>query len=113
MATRAAWDDLVEVVRGLADRQEGPPVRGKFTIKGDPDLVVLRTCLDAHHDTHLELINEEQPSDLKVGQTVELSVAPRLGFGLLKHDIGDLLLGSRRARIKDALILSDGRGNLQ
>ncbi len=113
MATRAAWDDLVEVVRGLADRQEGPPVRGKFTIKGDADLVVLRTCLDAHHDTHLELINEEQPSDLKVGHTVELSVSPRLGFGLLKHDIGDLLSGSRRARIKEPsfFLMAEGISN--
>lgn len=101
MTTKASWDDLVEVVRGLADRQEGPPVRGKFAIKKDADLFALQACLDARHDTHLELVNDEPSSHLKVGQTVELSVAPRLGFGLLKRDVGDLLAGYRKARIKE------------
>ena len=101
MATRATWDDLVKIVRRLVERQEGPPVRGKFTITEEADLVVLKTCLEAHQDTHLDLVNDVQLSELKVGQTVELSVAPRLGFGLVKRDIGDLLNGYRKARIKE------------
>jgi hypothetical protein len=113
MTTKATWDDLVEVVRGLADRQEGPSVRGKFTIKREADVVLLKVCLDAHHDTHLELVNEEPPSQLKVGQTVELSVAPRLGFGLLKRDVGDLLTGYRKARIKEPsfFLMTEGISN--
>lgn len=101
MTIKATWDDLTQVVRGLADRQEGPPVRGVFSIKTEADLVVLKRCLDTQHDTHLLLVNGEEPSGLKVGQSVEITVSPRLGFGLLKHDIGDLLAGSRRARIKE------------
>lgn len=113
MTTKATWDDLVEVVRGLADRQEGPSVRGKFTIKNDAHLVLLKACIDASYDTHLELLNEEPPSDLKVGQTVELSVAPRLGFGLLKRDVGDLLAGYRKARIKEPsfFLMAEGISN--
>lgn len=101
MTTKATWDDLVKVVRGLTDRQEGPPVRGVFSINTEADFLVLKTCLDALHDTHLLLVNGEEPSSLKVGQSVEISVSPRLGFGLIKHDIGDLLAGSRKARIKE------------
>ena len=100
MTNSATWDDLVKVVRGLADRQDGPTVRGKFTIKREADVILLKTCLAAQHDTHLELIYEKHSPELQVGQTVELSVAPRLGFGLLKRDVGDLLAGYRKARIK-------------
>ncbi len=101
MTTNDTWDDLIQVVRGLSGRQEGPPVRGVFSINAEADISLLNRSLNAEHDTHLLLINGEDPSNLKVGQSVEVSVSPRLGFGLLKHDIDDLLAGSRKARIKE------------
>lgn len=101
MTNKATWTDLTHVVRGLADRQDGPPVRGVFSIKTETDIVTIKACLDAQHDTNLMLVNGDDPSSLEVGQTIEVSVSPRLGFGLLKHDIGALLVGSRKARIKE------------
>lgn len=101
MTNKATWADLTQVVRGLADRQEGPPVRGIFSIKTETDVAALKACLEAQHDTNLLFVNGQDPSSLKVGQTVEISVSPRLGFGLLKHDIGALLAGYRKARIKE------------
>ncbi|MBT9464565.1 hypothetical protein [Hydrogenophaga sp.] len=101
MATEATWDDLTQVVRGLANRQDGPPVRGTFSISTASDLAALKACIDAPHDAHLLLANEEDPSTLAVGQSVEISVSPRLGFGVLKNDVGDLLSGARKARIKE------------
>ena len=101
MTIKATWDDLTQVVRGLANRQEGPPVRGTFLISNAIDLAALQACLDTEHDTHLVLVNEEVGFTLVVGQSVEVSLSPRLGFGLLKQDIGDLLAGSRKARIKE------------
>ena len=52
MTTKATWPDLVQVVRGLQNRQEGPPVRGSFSIKTDDDLRALKACLTNLHDTH-------------------------------------------------------------
>lgn len=113
MTTRATWSDLVRVVRGLKNRQEGPPVRGSFSIATDDDLSALKACLDAQHDTHFVLINEENPSTLAVGQSVEISVSPRLGFGLLKRDIDALLTGTRKTRIKEPsfFLMADGISN--
>ena len=110
MTTKVTWDDLVMVVRGLTDRQEGPIVRGIFAIKDASDLVLLKACLDASHDTRLEFVDGCLPSSLKVGQTVEILVSPRLGFGLLKRDIGELIDGSRKARIKEPsfFLMADG-----
>ena len=101
MAAKATWDDLIQVVRNLANRQDGPTVRGTFTIKTEADLTVLKACLAAEHDTHLLLVDDESPASLHVGQSVNVSVAPRLGFGLLKRDVGDLLAGYRKARIQE------------
>lgn len=101
MTTKATWNDLIQVVRGLANRQDGPPVSGTFSISTATDLAALKVCLDGVHDTHLVLVNEEQPSTLAVGQFVDILLSPRLGFGLLKRDIADLLAGSRKARIKE------------
>ncbi len=99
--TKATWDDLTRVVRGLTECQEGPPVSGVFSIDTDDDLKALKACIASGDDTHLVLPNEEEPETLTVGQSIKISVSPRLGFGLLKHDIGDMLAGSRRARIKE------------
>lgn len=101
MATKATWPDLVRVVRGLKNRQAGPPVCGSFSITSNEDLNALKACLDAHHDTHCLLVNEENPSTLAIGQSVQVSISPRLGFGLLKQDIQSLLADTRKARIKE------------
>lgn len=113
MTTKATWDDLTQVVRGLANRQEGPPVRGTFSISTEANLTALQACLDAEHDTHLVLVNDEVRSTLVVGQSVEVSLSPRLGFGLLKQDINDLLVGSRKARIKEPsfFLMAEGISN--
>lgn len=101
MTSKATWDDLVEIVRGLADRQDGPPVRGRFTIHTHRELSLLRSCLETRHDTHLALVNDEDPSTLQIAQTVELSISPRVGFGFLKRDVEELLASSRKVRIKE------------
>lgn len=110
MTTKVTWPDLVQVVRGLQNRQEGPPVRGNFSIRTDDDLRALTACLTEPHDTHCSLANDETPGTLTVGQSVEVSISPRLGFGLLKHDMGALLADTRRTRIKEPsfFLISDG-----
>lgn len=110
MMPKATWDDLTRVVRGLTELQEGPPVQGGFSISTDADLNALKACIASSHDTNLTLQNEEDPATFKVGQSVKVSVSPRLGFGLLKHDIGDMLEGSRKARIKEPSFFLMGEG---
>ena len=110
MTTKATWPDLVQVVRGLQNRQEGPPVRGSFVIRTDDDLRALNACLSEPRDTHCTLANDENPGTLAVGQSIEVSISPRLGFGLLKHDIGSLLADTRKTRIKEPsfFLMADG-----
>lgn len=110
MTTKATWPDLVQVVRGLQNRQEGPPVRGSFVIRSDDDLRALNACLSEPRDTHCTLANDENPGTLAVGQSIEVSISPRLGFGLLKHDIGSLLADTRKTRIKEPsfFLMADG-----
>ncbi|MBX9725251.1 MAG: hypothetical protein K2X81_27855, partial [Candidatus Obscuribacterales bacterium] len=113
MTTKATWNDLTQVVRSLTERQEGPPVRGVFCIATDDDLRALRVCAIDRHDTHLAFINEENPETLSVGQPVEISVSPRLGFGQLKQDIGALLDGTLKTRIKEPsfFLMAEGISN--
>jgi hypothetical protein len=101
MTTKVSWADLVRVVRGLQDIKEGTPVLGRFVIKTEDDLLALKACLNEPHDTHCELIDKEETASIAIGQTVEVSISPRLGFGLLKQDIGELLAETRKARIKE------------
>ncbi len=101
MTTKVTWPDVVQVVRGLQNRQEGPPVQGGFAIRTDDDLRALNACLSEPRDTHCTLTNDESLGTLAIGQTVELSISPRLGFGLLKHDIAHLLADTRKARIRE------------
>lgn len=101
MTNKVSWDDLVKVVRGLSTRQEGPPLEGVFCIKSNDDLDALKICIEGQHDTNLVLTNGEFPANLAVGQSVTISVSPRLGFGQIKGDLGALLSGSRKARIKE------------
>ncbi len=110
MTTRATWPDLVQVVRNLKIHREGPPVLGDFSITTDDDLRALRACIDAPHDTHLSLVGEEDVATIAVGQSIEISVSPRLGFGLLKHDIGTMLADTRKARIREPsfFLMADG-----
>lgn len=110
MTTKVTWPDLVQVVRGLQNRQEGPPVRGSFVIKTADDIRALNACLSEPQDTHCTLTNGENPGTLAVGQSIEVSISPRLGFGLLKHDIGSLLADTRKTRIKEPsfFLMADG-----
>lgn len=113
MTTKVTWPDLVQVVRGLQNRQEGPPVRGSFVIKTADDIRALNACLSEPRDTHCTLANGENPGTLAVGQSIEVSISPRLGFGLLKHDIGSLLADTRKTRIKEPsfFLMADGISN--
>jgi len=113
MTTKVTWPDLVQVVRGLQNRQEGPPVRGSFVIKTADDIRALNACLSEPRDTHCTLVNGENPGTLAVGQSIEVSISPRLGFGLLKHDIGSLLADTRKTRIKELsfFLMADGISN--
>ncbi len=109
MVNRATWNDLVLVVRGISSRTDGPPVRGSFTISSDEALRALMACLYSEPDTHLQFLNDEDPTVLKVGQTVEIEVAPRFGFGLLVPNVKALLeaQGARIAEPANFLILDE------
>lgn len=110
MPIKATWDDLELVVRGLSQRDDGPPVRGVFKIENDRSLEALQACISSSEtDTRLELLGFEDPNTLKVGQAVEIQLAPRLGFGILVKSL-DSLLNAQFARIKEPtnfLLLDD------
>jgi len=103
MTTKASWNDLVQVVQGLLNKEGDSPVRGTFAINTEADLIALKKCLDAEYDTHLSLVNGETSDSLEVGQSVVVSVDPRLGFGQIKYNIGDLLSGTRKALIEEPI----------
>lgn len=100
MSTKATWDDLVQVVRGLSNRKNGPPVQGGFTITDAEALRVLKACIESEPETHARLQNGEDAASLNIGQTIEVEISPRLGFGLLTANIG-ALLHAQYARIKE------------
>jgi hypothetical protein len=99
MATRATWNDLELVVRGLFERQEGPlPITARFAIDTDEKLQALQACLDADYDTNLRLGS----GNLAVGQTVEIELDnPRIGFGLLVSNVDGLLVATWSARVRE------------
>jgi hypothetical protein len=100
MTNSVTWDDLVLIVRGLLDRQIGPPVRGNFLIVDKIALDALKACLESETETHLRLSNDEDPVALTIGQTVGIEVSPRFGFGLLINDV-DALLQAQHALVKE------------
>lgn len=110
MPNKATWDDLELVVRGLSQRDDGPPVRGVFTIENDRSMEALQACISSSEaDTRLELLGFEDPDNLKIGQTVEIRLAPRLGFGILVKNL-DAMLNAQFARVKEPanfLLLDD------
>ena len=109
MIEAVAWSDLVGIVRRLSTRKEGPPVSGTFSIESESDLRVLRACLNAERDTRLALADGADPAGLHVGLSVELTVSPRLGFGILTRNVDSLLSGSRKARFDEPnFFLLDG-----
>ena len=97
--SKATWDDLVRVVRGLTQRQNGPPVRGNFTINDEQDLASLNACLNSQADTHLILDDGIEPNSLNIGQTITIEISPRFGFGLLVSNIEQLLI-AQYAKVK-------------
>jgi hypothetical protein len=100
MAPNATWNELIRIVRGLTDRENGPPVKGSFTISNQMDLAAIQTCLDSESDTHLHLISPDEQTSLRVGQIVKIEVSPRFGFGLLTPNV-DSLLNAQYARVKE------------
>lgn len=113
MTNKVSWDDLVKVVRGLTNLQEGPLLEGTFCITSNDDLDALKICIEGQHDTNLVLLNGQSNGTLALGQSVQVSVSPRFGFGQIKADVGALLSGSRKARIKEPrfFLLDEGISN--
>jgi hypothetical protein len=98
--SKVTWDDLIRVVRGLSQRQDGPPVKGSFTINNEQDLASLKACLDSETDTHLILVEDRlDQASLKIGQTIAIEISPRFGFGLLVPNIEKLLM-AQYAKVK-------------
>jgi len=54
-------------------------------------LNALKACLESQSDTHAHLTNSEDIATLHIGQTVEVEISPRFGFGLLTANTGTLL----------------------
>ncbi|MGH8493092.1 MAG: hypothetical protein ACRERR_08320 [Moraxellaceae bacterium] len=100
MESKASWDDLVSLVRGLSDIRVGPPVRGKLLISDQTTLHALKSCLESEVDTRLRVENNENIESLAVGETVDIEVSPRLGFGLLLKDVA-ALLSVQYAKVKE------------
>lgn len=100
MENKASWDDLVGVVRGLSDIQVGPPVRGKLLISDQAMLDTLRICLEAETDTKLRIEDNKNIASITVGETVDIEVSPRLGFGLFLKDVA-ALLNVQYAKVKE------------
>lgn len=100
MTTKATWDDLVRVVRGISDRRSGLPVTGNFSIADQAALDAIKACLESESDTHLRLVNDDALPSLSIGYTVAIEVSPRFGFGLLVDDVG-ALLHAQYARVKE------------
>lgn len=100
MIAKANWDDLVKIVRGLADRQNGPPVKGKFFIADQTALDALTTCIASEPDIDIRIVSGDAPALLSIGNTVAIEVSPRFGFGLLVPDVG-ALLRAQYARVKE------------
>lgn len=100
MIAKANWDDLVKVVRGLADRQNGPPVKGKFFIADQAALDALTACIASEPDIDIRIVSDDAPALLSIGNTVAIEVSPRFGFGLLVPDVS-ALLRAQYARVKE------------
>ena len=114
MTTELIWSALVHVVKGLKAREDGAATRGQFTIVDDDDLAALNLCLAHNGETGADIQGNPGGQTLTKGMTVALSVAPRLGFGLVVKDM-DALLSAPGTRVKakrrflllDSMVSSD------
>jgi len=113
MKNKATWNDVVLVVRGLSPRKNRSPVQGNFKISSLEGLQALRACLNSEEDTHLLLLKDEDQAGLQIGDTVEVEVFPRFGFGLLASNVTALLdaQGARILEPKNFLLLEDHVSN--
>lgn len=103
------WDSITRVVRGLRGRDDTQlgQTSGAFDVASEDDLLALRLCLEREDDTKINIDDIDDPADLRVGASYQVSLYPRLGVGVIVRTLGELLaVQGARVRRPNFYILS-------
>jgi len=82
------WTALAHVAKGLQPRSAGE-MRGTFTLAEDTDLAALELCLGHEENTGMQVHGSR--ADVALGNTVEISFEPRVGWATVAPDLDELL----------------------
>jgi len=97
----ALWNSISHVVRSMSARDERRPgqVSGRFAVATAEDLAALQDCLRNFEETRAQVDDIEDPSLLTQSKTYAVTLAPRLGLGVIVADLATVLRVPR-ARVK-------------
>ncbi len=98
----ALWNSVTHVVRALQARndQRAGRVSGTFNCVSDDDLAALQDCLTGYDDTRAVVDGADDAGLLAKGKSYTVTIAPRLGFGVIVRSL-DHLLKSPQARVRE------------
>lgn len=107
----ALWNSVTHVVRAMQQRNDQRPgrVSGTLTCTSDEDLAALQECLAGDDDTRAEVDGVDDAGQLAKGKVYAVSIAPRLGLGVIVKGLDDLLKAPQaRVREPDGFYLLTG-----
>lgn len=99
MANDDIWDKLVYLLRNVNSIQANHSAIGTIRISNQNILDAVNEC-HSSEDVKLEITSGEDYANLTVGDSVDISCYPRIGWGRIADDL-DALLKTPKARIKE------------
>lgn len=86
--TDLVWTAFVHVAKGLLPSSAGA-MRGTFKVAADTDFAALQLCLGHQYDTGMQI--HGQRHHVALGDTVDVSFEPRVGWATVAPDLDELL----------------------
>ncbi len=108
MTTELTWQALQGICRGLQNAELGETWKGRFPLASAEEVEAINTCLTHFHDTGLEASPPRDAVGYAVGEVVDVSFLPRIGFAVVAADMdGYLTVPQCRIKAKKRFFLVD------
>jgi hypothetical protein len=107
--TDLVWTALAHVAKRLQPLSAGE-MRGTFALAEDTDLKALELCLGHEDETGMQV--HGGPVSLALGQTLEISFEPRVGWAAVAPNLDDLLKQpGNRVRVRPRFLVLDTKSS--